>query len=122
MTPAEFRAVLPAFASTTLWPDPDVQAALTSSATYIGVTEWDTFYSEAVANWVADRLVTDKTNLDPMASRSGMETLKMVGREMVQRDGRNIAMTMANPYLLTSYGRRYVYLQGLVFGGTTISA
>lgn len=122
MTVAEFRAAMPAFASATTWPDPKVQAALTSSAIYIGATEWEGFYTEAVMYWVADRLVTDEILANPLAAISGLETLKMIGREMVQRDSRIIMATMADPYLLTFYGRKYRALVAVCFGGTTVSA
>ena len=123
MTAAEFRATLPMFSDTIAWPDPDVNAALASSATYLSAAEWDTFYNEGVANWVADRLVTNKilSTVGPLGAASGTETMKQVGKVMVQRDVQIILRNMANPYMRTQFGQRYQYLIGLAFGGATLA-
>jgi hypothetical protein len=120
---AGFRAYLPVFSDTAAWPDTAITAALLKSAIYINATEWTSFTDEATAAWVADRLVTDKvlSTTGPLGSISGLETMKQVGKVTVQRDAQIILRTMANPYLLTSFGRRYNYLVGLVFGGGTVA-
>jgi hypothetical protein len=125
MTVAEFRAAMtPLFDSVTEWPDPTVQAALTASATYLSVTEWGTFYVEGVTNWVADRLVANKilATVGAVGAASGTETMKQVGRVLVQRDAQVILANMNNPYGWTRFGQRYTYLVELVFGGSTLAA
>ncbi len=123
MDVAGFRAQIPAFASATDWPDADVTAALGISATYIATEEWGSFYDEGVSAWVADRLVTDKvlSTIGPLGALTGSETLKTVGTVTVGRDAQIILAQMHNPYLRTTFGQRFAYLQNLAFGGATVS-
>lgn len=103
---------------------PDIQAALTVSATYVRVDEWGTYYTEAVTNWVADRIITDR-QLAPLMNGGGGAfdaTRKTVGSVTVERSAQVILQQMKDPYLRTPFGVRFKFLQRTAFGGTTMAA
>lgn len=119
MTVAEFMAAMPAFENESA---PRVQAALDASAAQVGVAEWGDLYTEALANWVAHRIVMNRpTNAEVMAD-AGDATLETVGRITIQRDAGIIRSQQDNPLLLTGYGREYLRLVRLQFGGSTVAA
>jgi len=120
---AGFRAIYPEFSDDGTWPSTTIQAALTRSATFVGETEWGTYYNEATAAWVADRLVVGAVlaTKGAAASMAGTETLRQVRDVMVQNASDIIKANMADPYLRTSYGQFYRNLQQLQFGGTTLA-
>ncbi len=117
VTADEFKAAMPEFVG---YDNPRITAALASSATYLSETEWGTFYTEGLINWVAHRLVSRPASPTDGAS-AGDETMASVGSMMYQRDARVIAAEMANPYLKTSYGQEYLRVMELAFGGTTLA-
>jgi hypothetical protein len=117
VTADEFKAALPEFVG---YDNPAIEAALSASAAYLSASDWGGFYTEGLINWVADRLVSRPVSPSDGAG-AGDETMASVGSMMYQRDARIIRGEMANPYLRTVYGQRFLYVQGLAFGGTTLA-
>jgi Protein of unknown function (DUF4054) len=123
MTPADFRAAMtPAFDDLVAYPDPLITQAIAASATYVGATEWDTTYGEALNLWVAWRVELMKSLAVPgVGSGAGDETMEMVGRMQFMRDPEAVAAEMADPYRRNRWGQMFVALRDQTFGGTTLA-
>lgn len=120
MTPSEFKALFPQFTAET---DARVQIFIDLAEPYFAVTRWGDFYSEGIANWVAHSIVV--ANAEATASTSVIDaddaTSETFGRISTTRSPELAKMTAENPYLRTTYGKRYAYLRKLVgMGGAVV--
>lgn len=120
MTPSEFKALFPQFTSET---DARVQIFIDLAAPYFDVTRWGDFYSEGIANWVAHSIVV--ANAEATASTSVIDaddaTTETFGRISTQRSPDLAKMAAKDPFLRTTYGKRYAYLRRMVgMGGAVV--
>lgn len=124
MTPSEFRDQFPGgeFDNTTSLPDATIQKYLDLAAPSFNVSRWGRHYSEGLANHVAHRIVFDRARAAKgLTVDSGAVTEKHVGPVGTSFDGAILAKQVADPFLTTSYGRRYCELRQRVGrGGTTV--
>jgi hypothetical protein len=110
MTPAEFKAIIPALAGE----DPAlITATIALAAPWFAVDRWGDFYSEGLANWVAHTIVTGKPGYAATLAGDGAQTDKQVGSVRVGRSAKLLERQADDPFLATGYGRRYRYLAKL---------
>lgn len=107
MTPAEFKAEYPEFASVS---DAVVQLAIDRSVPHFDLDRWGTRYAEGVGFWVAHRLAMANVGATFGAGSGSAET-KRVGSVSVTRSttfgGIN---SSGSSYQLTNYGKAYLSL------------
>lgn len=120
MDASEFKALFTQFASET---DERVESFIDLAAPYFDVSRWGDFYSEGIANWVAHSIVV--SNAEAAASTSVVDADDFIsdsaGGASTTRSGQMIADEARDPFLRTSYGRRYCYLRRLVgMGGVVV--
>ncbi len=120
MTAAEFKVLFPGFALET---DARVTAVIALAAPYFDVTRWGTFYSDGLGNWVAHRIVVDNAEAAQSTSLvdAGDATAETFGRISTTRSPELAKMEAVDPYMRTTYGRRYRHLCRLVgLGGVVV--
>jgi Protein of unknown function (DUF4054) len=110
MTPAEFKAIIPALSGET--PDA-VNAAIALATPWFNLDRWGAFYSEGLANWVAHTIVTSKPGFAATLAGDGAQTDKQVGSVRVGRSAKLLERQADDPFMTTGYGRRYRYLAKL---------
>lgn len=119
MTPADFRLAFPAFKDVT---DAVITPQITASAPYFDIARWGAFLNEGVGNWVAHRIV--EGGLDVVDGMSG------TSNDITSKDDKAIKVSMSekllerqadDPYMTTSYGRRYRYLSRIAGMGGVVA-
>ena len=110
MTPSDFKALLPAFASVS---DPDVQRWLDRADPYFDTGRWGALYSDGLAYWVAHKLIIEgaAAGLPVVPIIGSLAIQKQVGTEMVRYSEGALAKVMAEPMYATSFGREYIELR-----------
>jgi hypothetical protein len=113
MTPAEFKARFPEFASET---DARVQLFISDADSMFDVERWDTFYSVGVANYVAHQLAVANAQAATGAAGKLLDTKlsKKVGDLAVTNSELALTARMKDPFMATPYGVEYRRLCRLV--------
>jgi len=110
----DFRKAFPAFADATAWPDPYVQTTITRSLNYFDTGRWGVWLTDGQGNWVAHELATNPPPESGLsagtASSDGDVSSKRIGSESINRDSGRLKAQADNPYQLTKYGRKYLWL------------
>ena len=120
MTASEFKALFPQFTSES---DARVLIFMGLAAPHFDVTRWGDFYSEGLANWVAHSIVV--ANAEATASTSVIDaddaTTETFSRISTTRSPELAKMSATDPFMRTTYGRRYAYLRRMVgLGGVVV--
>lgn len=107
MTPAEFKARFPAFASEA---DERVQDFIDDADPYFDVDRWGGFYSAGLGYFVAHKIVL--ANVAAGQGTSGKATAtdiltKKVGEVEIQRDTGLLNLQAKDPFMRTLYGQEY---------------
>lgn len=120
MTAAEFKALFPQFTSET---DARVLVFIGLAAPYFDVSRWGDFYTDGLANWVAHSIVV--ANAEALQATDEVDaddaTTETFGPISTTRSSEAAMASAKDPYLRTSYGRRYAYLRRLVGMGGVIA-
>lgn len=120
MTLAEFKAWFPGgqFAVVT-----DISTYLTRATPHFNVDRWGDWHNEGLANWIAHSIVVDRAEatqpIDEIDADDGI--LDSIGPITSRRSGKNVEDMARNPYLRTTYGRRYRYLARMVGMGGAVA-
>ncbi len=120
MTAAEFKARFPQFTSET---DARVLAVIALAAPYFDVTRWGAFYTDGLANWVAHTIVVDNSEATQSTSVVDADdaTTETFGPITTARHTELVMAAAKDPYLRTTYGRRYAQLRRLAgMGGVMV--
>lgn len=116
MTPLQFRASFPEFASTSDYPDALINFWLTLSVELVSVDRFGASYEHALGLLTAHNLVMARGNV--LASSgggvpggaSGAVASKSVGSVSVSYDNVGAAVVGSGQYGQTTYGRQYMQL------------
>lgn len=114
MTPAEFKARFPEFASET---DQRVQLFIDDADPLFDQERWGDLYPAGVANLVAHEIVmaNAQTVAAGKLSKLSTDTLtKKVGDVQVGKDTMLLNKQAENPYLRTLYGQKYLNYRKIV--------
>ena len=122
MTPAEFKAWFPAGQFVVL-DDSEIQPYLTRATPYFAVSRWGNWLDEGIANWVAHSIIVDRSEaargIDEIDSDDA--TAERFAGISTARHADIVMASVKDPFLRTTYGRRYVYLRRLVgMGGAVV--
>lgn len=113
MTPSEFKARFPEFASES---DARVQLFITDADPMFDVARWDSFYSLGVANYCAHFLTV--ANAQAAAGAAGRmldtSTQKKVGDLSVSKSEAALLAKLKDPFMATPYGIEYRRLARIV--------
>lgn len=125
MVVGDFRTAFPAFADATAWPDPYVQAVINRLPNYFDTGRWGVWLADGQGNWVAHELATNPP-LESGASAGtagsdGDVSSKRIGTESINRDAGRLKAEADNPYQLTKYGRKYLWLARMAGVGAIVS-
>lgn len=120
MTPSMFKALFPEFASDS---DATVQAFIDLSAPYFNAERWGDFLNEGIACFIAHRMALAAQTVSD-TSHKGSASLPLVRRKVgdveAQMSESVLLKSVDNPYLSTSYGRRYWQLVQLIGTGMMV--
>ena len=120
MTLAEFKAWFPGgqFAAVT-----EISGYLTRATPHFNVDRWGGWYAEGLANWVAHSIVVDRAeatqSIDEVDADDGI--VDSIGPITSRRSSENVELMAKNPYMRTTYGRRYRYLARMVGMGGAVA-
>lgn len=113
MTPAEFKAALPAFIAVS---DALVQEAIDDSEPFFDVTRWGRFLARGQRMWVAHELTINGLGGTYGAGSSSSLHKKVKDVESTVASSFN-QRSAGDPYMLTNYGERYLDLVRIVGAG-----
>lgn len=113
MTPAEFKARFPEFASET---DQRVQLFIDDADPLFDQERWGDLYPAGVANLVAHELVmaNQRVAQGSSASLNNDDLTTKVGDVQVAKDTMLLNKQADNPYLRTFYGQKYLSYRKIV--------
>lgn len=124
VSPAGFRAVFPEFASTTIYPDTQVQFWLTLAGKMLIVCRWGDVLEEGTYLYAAHNLYLQPrvsgslTDPGPAgAAGGGMVSQKSVDKVSISYDTASVAVEGGGDWNATSYGRRFYQLMMLIGAG-----
>lgn len=116
MTPTEFKAIFPAFASES---DERIQVQLNLADPSFDVARWGGFYTLGLANYVAHQLTVGSVVSN--GSRQEGVISKKVGEVQVTKSEAILLKQMSNPFNRTHYGQEYLALSRRVgMGAITV--
>lgn len=120
MTPSTFKALFPEFASDS---DTTVKTFIDLADPYFNATRWGDFLTEGMACFVAHRMAIAAQSASDTA-HTGATSLPMVRRKVgdveAQTSEAILVKSIDNPYLSTSYGRRYWELVQMIGTGMVV--
>jgi hypothetical protein len=122
VTASEFKAWFPG-GQFALLDDPTVETFLTRATPHFNVTRWGAWYNEGLANWVAHSIIVDRAeaslSIDDIDSDDA--TSERFAGISTSRHADIVLASAKDPYLRTTYGRRYAYLRKLAgLGGAVV--
>jgi|GEM_PF-2926389 hypothetical protein len=112
VTPSSFQAQFPEFASLTA---AQIQFWLDQSDSFFDATRWDDLLDLGVSYWVAHQLVS--ATQDAAVQVTDDTVQQKAGDVSYQRDSTLVNRIADNPYLSTSYGKKYLYYMKFVGAG-----
>jgi len=113
MTPTEFKARYPEFASTA---DAVVAAVIADADPFFDVTRWGDFYAQGLAAFTAHELTIAAAAAlgDASALDAAAISQKRVGDVSVSYSVTMMQAGVDDPYQRTRYGQRYASLRDMV--------
>ena len=112
MTPAEFRAIFPEFASAVYYPDQQINFWLDLADKLLRVDKWKTLRESGITLYVAHNLTLERQALlagaggRPPGLGSGIVASKSVGGASVSYQSLQSSFNNAGSWVLTLYGMR----------------
>ncbi len=121
MNAAEFKAWFPGGQFDGV-DDGVVNTYLTRATPWFNADAWGDFYDEGLANWLAHSIIVGNAEtaqaIDEVDADDAIED--RIGPIMSRRSEKNIELAAKDPFMRTSYGRRYRQLARWVgLGGMT---
>jgi hypothetical protein len=122
VTAAEFQAWFIGGQFSTL-NDSVIEGYLARATPYFAVTRWGAWLPEGIANWVAHSIIVDRAeaagSIDEIDSDDA--TSERFAGISTSRHADIVMASVKDPFLRTTYGRRYAYLRRMVgLGGAVV--